>query len=107
MHVIANFTAPFTNPENIQMHIGVFVVMLSVQPRVGADDCDAQLFVQLTHQCRMGGFAGLNFAAREFPIACIHRIWRALAEQKFSIGALDNRSGDMDGFGCIQSLEMH
>ena len=102
--MISYVAAPFTDTKNVQMNVRVLVVMFAVQPRVSTNNFNTQLFVQLTNQCRIGGFAGLNFSAREFPIAGVHRVRRTLAEQEFAIGALDNGGGDMNGFWCFQGL---
>lgn len=102
--MISYVAAPFTDTKNVQMNVRVLVVMFAVQPRVGTNKLNTQFFIQLTNQCCMGDFAGLNFSAREFPIARVHRVRRTLAEQEFPVGALDNGGGDMNGFWCFQGL---
>ena len=104
MHVIGDFTAPLTDAKNIQMNMCVFIVMFAVQPRIGANDVDTKFLVQFAHQCRRCGFAGLDFAAGEFPIAGIDRAGRALAEEKFAVSTFDNGRGDVNGFWGFQLL---
>ena len=102
MHVISDLPVPLADAKNVQMNVCMFVVMFAMQPRVGADDLDPEFFVELAHQRGMGGFAGFNLAAGEFPVACIDRVGSALAEEKAAIGTLNNGGGNVNGFWSFQ-----
>ena len=79
MHVISDLPVPLADAKNVQMNVCMFVVMFA-----------------------MGGFAGFNLAAGEFPVACIDRVGSALAEEKAAIGTLNNGGGNVNGFWSFQ-----
>jgi hypothetical protein len=82
MHVVVQLAAPIADAEEIEPHMGMLIHMLAAQPGVGARHADAQLFAEFAHQRGMRGFAGLDLAAGEFPVAGIEGAGRALAEQE-------------------------
>src|SRR5690242_20340103 len=69
-----------------------------------AEDLGVQggFFFELAKGAKGGGFAGLAFAAGEFPEAGENRVGLALTDEELLAGRIENDGeGDIYGLGCV------
>src|SRR4029078_12138615 len=66
-----------------QVELRICVAREGERHKIGSCDLDAKLLHELTDQRRLGIFARVDFAAREFPQSCERAPGRALCKQHF------------------------
>ena len=85
---------PREHAEEVELDVRVRIDEMLDHPRRGAQDGKAELLDQLARERGGRRFAGLELAARKFPVAGVGLARRALRQQDAARGVEDDGGGN-------------